>query len=525
MHKDAMNSPDADEWRTAEHAEYESLLANKTWVLVPRPRDKPVVECRWVYDLKHDGRHKARLVAKGFTQVYGENYHETFSPVARFESIRYLFAHAALEDWEIEAMDVKTAFLNGDLEEEIYMEQPEGWIVSGKEDYVCLLKKAIYGLKQASRQWNKKIHESLVQQGYVRTYSDAGVYVYRRQGGNKHDSDPNEVSIIVLYVDDLLLMGTSRSQIDKVKKTLGTQYKMVDLGPVKRFLGLRITRDRIARILDIDQEEYIEAVILNHGMTNCKPARTPLPAGAVLQAAEADSPAKLRKAFQSLMGSLLYACLGTRPDLAFAISRLGKYSANPSEEHLNFLRYVLRYLQGTKHYRLRYDGSSNAGLIAYSDSDWAEDKDDRHSQTGYIFKMACGAISWASRRQPTISLSSTEEEYKAASDTCRQMMWLRTFGQELGDDISSATPLCMDNQGAIFLAENPAIDRRTKHVEVRYHFIREYNVNGHVDLYYVPTKEQLADALTKNTSFSILEYFCREIGLVDPTSFIPSKAS
>ena len=178
-----MKSPNAERWRAAEKAEYDSLLENKTWVLVPRPKDRQVVANRWVYDIKHDGRFKARLVAKGFTQVWGEDYHETFSPVARFESIRYLLAHAALEDWDIEAMDVKTAFLNGDLEEEIYMEQPEGWAVKGKEKYVCLLKKAIYGLKQASRQWNAKIHKSLLDLGFSRTYSDAGVYVYRRQGG------------------------------------------------------------------------------------------------------------------------------------------------------------------------------------------------------------------------------------------------------------------------------------------------------------------------------------------------------
>ena len=161
-HKEAMKSPEAEKWRDAEKAEYDSLLENKTWVLVPRPKDRHVVSNRWVYDIKHDGRYKARLVAKGFTQVWGEDYHETFSPVARFESIRYLLAHAALEDWDIESMDVKTAFLNGDLDEEIYMEQPEGWIVPGKEDHVCLLKKAIYGLKQASRQWNVKIHQSLI---------------------------------------------------------------------------------------------------------------------------------------------------------------------------------------------------------------------------------------------------------------------------------------------------------------------------------------------------------------------------
>ena len=313
-------------------------------------------------------------------------------------------------------------------------------------------------------------------------------------------------------------MGNSRSHIDKVKKALGKQYKMSDLGPVERFLGLRIRRDRLSWTLDIDQEEYIEAILSNYQMSDCKPARTPLPAGAVLEAAKVDASASLRTRFQSLMGSLLYACLGTRPDIAFAISRLGKFSANPSEQHLDYLFYVLCYLRGTIDYHLRYDGASNAGLIAFSDSDWAEDRDDRHSQTGFIFKMAGGAISWASRRQPTILLSSTEAEYKAASDTSRQMMWLRTFGDEIGDDISSATPLCIDNQGAIFLADNPHVDRRTKHIDVRYHFVREYIESGSMDIFYVESKKNLADTLTKNVSFAILEYFVKEAGLVTSAS-------
>ena len=179
---------------------------------------------------------------------------------------------------------------------------------------------------------------------------------------------------------------------------------------------------------------------------------------------------------------------------------------------------MLRYLRGTSHYRLRYDGASNAGLIAFSDSDWAEDRDDRHSQTGFIFKMAGGAISWASRRQPTISLSSTEAEYKAASDTSRQMMWLRTFGDELGDDMSASTPMCMDNHGAIFLSENPAIDRRTKHIEVHYHFVREYLASGSMDIYYIASKENLADALTKNVTFSVVDYFVQHSGLISSSA-------
>lgn len=313
-------------------------------------------------------------------------------------------------------------------------------------------------------------------------------------------------------------MGDSRGHIDKVKKALGKQYKMTDLGPIQRFLGLRIRRDRLSRTLDIDQEEYIEAILENYQMASCKPARTPLPAGAVIEAATTEAPAKLRQRFQSLMGSLLYACLGTRPDISYAINRLGKYSANPADDHLDRLLYVLRYLRGTSHYRLRYDGASNAGLIAYSDSDWAEDRDDRHSQTAFVFLMAGGAVSWASRRQQTVSLSSTEAEYKAASDTARQMMWLRTFGDELGDDMGSATPMCVDNHGAIHLALNPAVDRRCKHVETHYHFVREYAETPNMDIYAIPSEENLADPLTKNASLHVMEYFVANSGLVTSAS-------
>ena len=511
-HREAMRSPDAEKWKLAEQKEYNSLIENKTWVLVPRPKDRQVVANRWVYDIKHDGRYKARLVAKGFTQVWGEDYNETFSPVARFESIRYLFAHATLNNWYSETMDVETAFLNGDLDQVIYMEQPEGWAVRGKENYVCLLKKAIYGLKQASRQWNIKIHQSLLDLGFSRTYSDAGVYVYRRQGGDS-------VTIVVLYVDDLLIFGDRPKHIKQVKDTLSSQYKMTDLGPVQRFLGLRITRDLRARTIEIDQTEYIQSVLERFNMADCKPARTPLPAGAVLE--QSDHPPAtdaFRKRYQSLIGSLLYATLGTRPDIDFAVTRLSKFNANPSNTHWEYAKYVLRYLQGTKDFRLRYDGSTNDGLVGFSDSDWAEDRDDRHSTSGFVFTMAGGTISWSSRRQPTISLSSTEAEYKAASDACRQLAWLRTFGDELGDDTSRPTPLCLDNQGSIFLAVNPVIDRRTKHIEIRYHYIREQAELGSVDIFYVATEDQLADALTKNVPFAILDRFRRGVGLVSSAS-------
>ena len=233
--------------------EYDNLIEMGTWKLVLLPCDKRPIKCRWRYVIKADGRFKARLVAKGFTQVQGIDYKVTFSPVSRYKSIRYIPAHAALLDWEVEAMDVKTAFLYGELKEEIYMEQQEGFVVKGQEKKVCKLVKSMYGLKQARRVWYELIADTLRRKlGFERIHSDAGVYVLCQRGGNQTKI------ILILYVNDLLLMGNDLSMINKIKKKLGEAYHMKDLGATQSYLGIWITRDRAHQCIWIDQEAYID---------------------------------------------------------------------------------------------------------------------------------------------------------------------------------------------------------------------------------------------------------------------------
>lgn len=328
----------------------------------------------------------------------------------------------------------------------------------------------------------------------------------------------DEVTIVILYVDDLLLIGNRPTIIRELKAALSKQYKMTDLGPVSRFLGLRITRNRSLRRIDIDQEEYIQAVLERFEMADAVPTATPLPSGAVLEANPGEVASDhLRVKYQSLIGSLLYAMLGTRPDVAFAVTRLSKFNNNPSSAHFKFAQYICRYLRGTIEFRLRFAGDSNAGLVTYVDSDWAENRDDRHSIAGQVSLMAGAAISWVSRRQPTVAHSSTEAEYMSASDACRQIAWLRNFGIELGDDMEAPTLLCVDNHGAIFLSVNPAHDRRTKHVDIRYHYIREFIEQGRAEVYYVESAENVADILTKNVPLQLVTRFSGRMGLVSAT--------
>ena len=505
--KEAMRSESADEWRKACRYEIDALAKNGTWVLVYLPPGRKAVKSKWVFRRKLDLSHRARVVAKGFTQVFGIDYDETFSPVARFESLRLLLALAALEDWEIHQMDVKSAFLNGLLDEEIYMEQPEGFVDPDHPDKVCLLKKAIYGLKQASRAWNLQFHGVLLELGFTRTRSDAGVY---------HREDDGGTTIIILYVDDITIISDSLKNINQVKSTLSKRYEMTDLGEIDSYLGVNIKRDRSVKRLEIDQSHYISEIINRFGLLDANPAPTPLPAGADVHLTKYDGEASKAdiKLYQQMIGSLLYVQIGTRPDISFAVSRLAQYASNPSPHHIRLAKYVFCYLKGTSDLKLVYDGALGNGLYGYSDSSWGDNLDDRHSTSGYVFLLADAAISWCSRKQKTAAQSTTEAEYMELAEAGNQAAWYRMFLEELGYDVKDPIPLHEDNHGSVKLALNPVTGRKSKHIPIKYHVIRDYVENGQVELIKTPSDEILADGLTKSFACIKLSDFVSGLGLV-----------
>ena len=364
-------------------------------MLVDRPSDHKTIKCRWTYVLKSDRRYKARLVAKGYTQVQGIDYEETFSPVVRYESIRYLLAHAALLNWEIEAMDVKMAYLHGVLEEEIYMEQPEGFIAKGEEMKVCRLVRSLYGLKQAGRVWNRTFAHTIKKKlGFNTIHPDAGVYVLHR---HQKRGDSNTDMILILYVDDLLLLGEDLSKIEDVKHQLGKLYQMKNLGPASSYLGIRITRDQNTHTIWINQQAYIENTLKRFELQDANSTKTPLPAGIHLEKSEEPVALDTKTYYQQIIRTLIYAAIGMRPNITFVATRLSQFNNNPTQEHIKYAKHVLRYLKGAKELKIKYDGASDAGLIRFSDSDWGENRDDRHSTSGHFFLMANGAISWASQ--------------------------------------------------------------------------------------------------------------------------------
>jgi hypothetical protein len=452
------------------------------------------------------------LVAKGFTQIPGIDYDETFSPVACFESLCLLLALAALGDWHIHQMDVKSAFLNGVLEEEIFMEQPQGFVVSGQETQVCRLKKALYGLKQASCAWNLQFHGVLLELGFVWTYSDAGVYVCHQHGGDG-------ILIVILYVDDITLMGSSLEHIKRVKSSLSEHYEMTDLGEIQSYLGIRIVCDRPNRCIEIDQCGYIEETLQRFGMQNANSHSTPLPSGADEHLVKYNGEASQSdiKHYQSLIGSLLYIQIGTHPDIAFAVSHLAQYAANPSPQHLRLAQYVLSYLAGTKDMCIRYDGANGEGLHGYSDSSLGDQTDDRHSTSGYVFLLGDGAVGWSSQKQKTVAQNTTEAEYMAMADAANQAAWYHSFLEELGYTMEDPIPLHGDNKGAIDLALNPVTGRRSKHIEIKHHVIREYVERSTITLEHTPTAEMLADGFTKPLARGSLLRQNEDLGLVQRT--------
>jgi hypothetical protein len=469
--------------------------------LIDLPPGRKAIDNRWVHDIKRDGRLKARLVVKGFSQVKGMDYNQVFLLVVRFETVRVMLALCALENWHIEGLDVCNAYLYGKLEEEIYMQQPEGFKVKGKEHMVIRLNHALYGLKQAGLVWYWTLAKSLKEIGLTPINPNAGINIYWR-GDN--------FVIAIVYVDDALFVGPNPALTRSVKDMVMKKWDCRNLGESGEFIGITFTRHD-GKIY-LDQRDYLKKVIKHCGMQNAKLAPMPLPAGYVPVPNNGPVNPELQAKYQMVIGSLMFLMLGTRPNITFAVTKLAQYATNPSKDHYNKALYVVRYLTGTRKYSLAYDGNTQYGLLAYTDLDWASDQTTCRSQTGFFLKLGNGIVTWTSRAQHTVALSSTEAEYMAISDCTCQCVWIKTLLEEIGYT-PDLVPICGDNQGSIFIASNAVTDTCSKHINIRYHYIRGVVADSNVKLYFIEGAENPVDMFTKNLARPKFKKFRAMLGL------------
>ena len=497
--EEALAGEHAEEWKKAADEEFHSLIENETWELVELPHDRKPIGSKWVFKVKHSSsgeveRFKGHLVAKGYAQKHGLDYDETFSPVVRFSSIRALAAFAIQNDMQIHQMDVVTAFLNGELDEKIYMEQPEGYVQAGKEHLVCKLKKSLYGLKQSPRCWNKAFTDYLESIGFKESGADSCVFV----------RTTDDVTIVAVYMDDLILLAKTTGEMQEVKDSLSSRFKMKDLGKLHYCLGISIVHDEYKKCLWMHQQQYIKNMLEKYGLSDANTVSTPGDLSVKLKKDDGFSKNIDSVLYQSMIGSLLYAANSTRPDIAHAVGVVSRFASNPSQAHLTAVKRIMHYLKKTVDLAIKYQKSKNGYLIGYSDADWAGDIDDRHSTTGNLFLMAGGPISWQSKKQKIVALSTSEAEYVALGAAVQEAVWLRRL------------LTVEDNQGAIALAKNQVGHARTKHIDIRYHYIRETVQQEVVTLSYCTTKNMLADLLTKPLPREQFETLLQAMGM-EPT--------
>ena len=504
--EEAMSSVDASFWKEAIDSELDSIMSNGTWELVDLPKGSKAIGCKWIFKkkLKTDGtveRFKARLVIRGFTQKFGLDYFYTYSPVTKIATIRVLFALASSYNLIVHQMDVKTAFLNGDLEEELYMEQPPGFVVPGKENKVCRLKKSLYGLKQAPKQWYEKFHNTILSFGFVVNGSDA--CVYSKMFGA-------QCVILCLYVDDMLLFGTNMYVIDETKKFLNSKFEMKDLGEVDVILGVKVTKTKKGYFLS--QSHYVEKILKNFDCFELPPLRTPYDPSGTLIKNVGDSVSQTE--YAKVLGSLMFLMNCTRPDIAFAVSRLSRYTHNPSTQHWVALRRVLRYLGGTMKWGLNFVGHPLV-LEGFCDANWVTDSDETSSTSGYVFTLCGGAISWKSGKQTCIARSTMEAEFIALDLATQEADWLRNLLIDIplwGKPTPPVSIHC-DSQAAICVAKNSVYNGKKRHIRVRHESVRQFIVNGVVSLDFVRSEKNLADPFTKGLSHRMVVESSTGMGL------------
>ena len=468
-----------------------SLQENCTWTLEEPPRGVRPIPVKWIYKVKRDAlgnieRYKARLVAKGFMQPEGIDYNEVFAPVSKHTTLITLLALA--EDMELHQLDIKTALLNGDLEETIYMQQPEGY-AEGGPSMVCHLRKALYGLKQAPRAWNTRLKQELESMDFTASGADPGLFIGHFKSGTVY---------LLVYVDDILVAGKSAADIQHVKDRLTKVFKVRDLGEAKYFLGMSLDRDRQAKTLKMGQERLATELVSRYGMKESKTKSVPMSTSIKLEQAIEDNLLD-REAFpySELVGSLLYLSVCTRPDISQAVGVLARYMAKPSMEHWTAAKGVLRYIAGTLKHGICF-GGSNITVEGYCDADYASDLQTRRSTAGFVYILGGGSISWGSKLQPTMAASTSEAEYMAAAHAVKEALWLRTLLCSFEIKVRAVKIYCV-SQGAIKLLKHPiaSIRSKLKHIDIIHHFARERVYRKEVTFEYISTEEMVADCLTK----------------------------
>uniref|UniRef100_A0AAV1VKM4 Integrase catalytic domain-containing protein n=1 Tax=Peronospora matthiolae TaxID=2874970 RepID=A0AAV1VKM4_9STRA len=463
-YQEVMKSSYKEQWLQAMKSEMKSLEEHSTWKLVDMPPGKKAVGCKWVFKIKRDPsgkiiKFKARLVAKGFTQRPGIDYNETFAPVARKESINTVLAIAAAEDLEAENVDVDTAFLYGEVEEEIYEDQPDGFEDERSPKKKCLLQKALYGTKQAARQWNNKLSQHLVDQGFKSSTADPCVFVRVTR---------EEYSIIVIYVDDLMIFCKTKEHIASIKNSLMEDFSIKDLGDLKYCLGIEIHRKRDGTI-KMNQKSYIKRLSEKFGVENCKDVHTPADSNSKLIKMGQEEAFVPKYPYRELVGALMYIATCTRPDIAHAVGEVAKFCELYDKSHWTAAKRILKYLKTTQDLSIVFSDINKGELIGFVDANWAGDLDTRRSTTGYVFFLNGSAISWNSKRQPTVATSSTEAEYMSLYSATQEAIWLRGLLKDLN--------YCAKNATTIF-----------KTIKV---------ASAVIALEFKPTEEMVADGFTK----------------------------
>lgn len=482
-YQEAISTENANQWKLAMNDEIQSLETNETWDVVDRPENKKVIDLKWLYKVKPNNQFKARLVAKGFQQEYSED-EEIYSPVLRMCTLRILLVLACFFQWSIFQMDVKTAFLNGKLDKEVYVNPPEGFNLGTNK--VFKLKKALYGLRESSRSWYECFNDYITQIGFSRSNYDYCLF-------SMHVNET--VIYILLYVDDLLILSKNQSLIKNVRTQLSNRFRMTDVGLIKNYLGLEIDYNPANSKVSISQENYILSLAEKFQIKDSKPYQTPMESNLKLLPAENDEMSP-NLPFRNLIGALLYLANGSRPDISFSVNYLSRYQNSYSKTHFKYALRVLQYLYSTRSLKLHYNVNHTEALKAYVDADWASDLVDRKSTTGIVIKLFDNPILWKTQKQKIVSRASTHAEYYALADCVTEVLPIQGLLNELKIECKPTT-IYEDNIGAIALGNNGKFTKNSKHIDISEHFVCDYVKKDIVKIDKISSNDQVADIFTK----------------------------